>query len=214
MIGQLLTRMKMTWIGQRTPAASTADRRWKYTFRNIAMLTVGFYLVMMFAAPSVDIDEVEFDEDGTPVSHSYEELSEGDKVRYNIQQIISGIFGAFILYLLIQLRATLRHVYSIPEESCLFLYRLGVCGRTDSREGVCSGNGGCCTAGVPIGWEDICCAFWCQLCILGQMARHTVDYEEKRAVCCNDVGVDGWDEEEAFDGVEAGSVGEGSVLVV
>ena len=110
----------------------------------------------------------------------------------------------------------MRHVYSIPEESCLFWYKLlGLFG-TNPREGLCgsgSGESSVCTAGVPVGWEDICCALWCQLCSVSQMARHTVDYEEKSAVCCNSTGVFGWDDDEAYEDAEAG-VGEGSILVV
>jgi len=125
----------------------------------------------------------------------------------------------------------MRHVYSIPEESCLCLYKLGLFGN-DPREGVCgpsSGGCGCCpstgdgddgnsrwwcTSGVPVGWEDVCCAIWCQFCVLGQMARHTVDYGERKAACCSVSGVSDWDDDEAYEGVESGHVGEGSVLVV
>jgi hypothetical protein len=58
------------------------------------------------------------------------------------------------------------------------------------------------------------CVIWCQFCILGQMARHTLDYGERKAVCCNAVGVSDWEDDEAYKGVESGHVGEGSVLVV
>jgi hypothetical protein len=46
------------------------------------------------------------------------------------------------------------------------------------------------------------------------MARHTVDYGERRAACCSGSGVSDWDDDEAYEGVESGHVGEGSVLVV
>ncbi|KAL3808919.1 hypothetical protein ACHAXA_004687 [Cyclostephanos tholiformis] len=45
------------------------------------------------------------------------------------------------------------------------------------------------------------------------MARHTVDYEERDAACCNTSGVADWDDDEAYVGVEYGHVLEGSVLV-
>lgn len=37
----------------------------------------------------------------------------------------------------------------------------------------------------------------------GSMARHTADYGEKHGFCFNDVGVWDWDEDEAYEGVEA-----------
>jgi len=217
LMGQVMTRMKMTWLGQRMRTdASTitmndsrmdTDERWKNTFRNIVIVTVLFYGMTTFSAtPAINIDANPAD------THSaYEQLSDVDKAKYNINSWISTVFGVYIFYILIQLRATLRHVYSIPEENCLCCYQLG-CG-SNPRDGVCGGESKLCTAGVPIGWEDICCAIWCQVCIVSQMARHTVDYEEKSALCCNTVGVTDWDDDEAYEGVEAG-VGEGSVLVV
>lgn len=37
--------------------------------------------------------------------------------------------------------------------------------------------------------EDCCCSFWCTCCTIGQMARHTADYETYAAICCNDTGL-------------------------
>ena len=222
-MGQLMTRMKMTWLGFRTRSNAEGnlnmndsrievDGRYKVTFRNIAIVTVLFYVVTTFTATPTQVDPKDISSMPT-----YDDLSDVDKVKYTINSGTSALFGVFMFYLLIQLRATLRHVYSIPEESCLFWYQLGISGN-NPREGIC-GSGGrdnnnkCCTAGVPIGWEDVCCAMWCQCCIVAQMARHTVDYEERNAVCCNGTGVNYWDDDEAYEGIEAG-VGEGSVLVV
>ncbi|KAL7524117.1 hypothetical protein ACHAXR_001452, partial [Thalassiosira sp. AJA248-18] len=224
LIGQILTRMKMTWLGYQmhdgnngnnlNDSRIVTDERWKNTFRNIAIITVLFYGMLALTstpAPDPNLDGGDMGE----IQSTYDQLSDVDKVKFTINSWMSTIFGLYIFYILIQLRATLRQVYSIPEESCLCWYQLGVCG-SNSREGVCGSGGNdskICTAGVPVGWEDICCAIWCQLCIVGQMARHTVDYQEKRAVCCNNVGVEDWDDDEAYEGAEAG-VGEGSVLVV
>lgn len=195
-----MTRMKMTWLGQRTHDGDGSvnlydsrigtDERWRDTFRNIAIVTVLFFGYSLTTA-TVDMGVLD--------------------------TWITTLFAVYVLYILIQLRSTLRHVYSIPEESCLFWYQLGLCGN-NPREGVCGSGGNdngskLCAAGVPVGWEDICCALWCQLCVVAQMARHTADYEEKEAVCCNNVGVLDWDDDEAYEGVEAG-IGEGSVLVV
>ena len=37
--------------------------------------------------------------------------------------------------------------------------------------------------------EDLCCALACLPCTVGQMARHTANYEEYEAVCCSHTGL-------------------------
>lgn len=223
LIGQILTRMKMTWLGARTRSnvddsnylngsrIQAPGEPWKDTFRKLAIATVVFYGIILFTA---DPAQNTLDQEVI-----YNQMSDTAKAKHILNAWSASLFGFYIFYILIQLRATLRHVYSIPEESCLCWYNVfRVCG-SNSRDGVCGSSGGSssnklCTANVPVGWEDICCAMWCQLCIVGQMARHTVDYREKDAVYCNNVGVGDWNEDEAYDGVEQASVSEGSVLVV
>lgn len=39
------------------------------------------------------------------------------------------------------------------------------------------------------GCEDICCASFCGCCVIGQLARHTTDYEVYPGTCCSDTGV-------------------------
>mmetsp|Transcript_5288 Transcript_5288/g.10334 ORF Transcript_5288/g.10334 Transcript_5288/m.10334 type:complete len:344 (+) Transcript_5288:164-1195(+) len=205
LMGQILTRMKMTWLGFRT-RGNPDDRRWKSTFSIMVKLTIAYYVLDILTSPA-------------------DPETGDDDVNVTLNSVIGSAMFFYTTYVLIQLRATLRHVYSIPEESCLCLYEMGLCGN-NPREGICgSGSGGggdddgssstrLCTSGVAVGWEDVCCAFWCPLCVAGQMARHTVDYEERgrRAVCCNEVGVENWEEDDAYEGVVR--VGEGSVLVV
>jgi Cys-rich protein (TIGR01571 family) len=38
------------------------------------------------------------------------------------------------------------------------------------------------------GCEDCCCAFWCTCCVVGQLSRHTGEYETYPAVCCTETG--------------------------
>lgn len=37
--------------------------------------------------------------------------------------------------------------------------------------------------------EDACLAVFCTCCTIGQMGRHTADYETYRAYCCTDTGL-------------------------
>mmetsp|Transcript_18076 Transcript_18076/g.28353 ORF Transcript_18076/g.28353 Transcript_18076/m.28353 type:complete len:341 (-) Transcript_18076:578-1600(-) len=217
LVAQLLTRMKMTWLGQRTHVRTSTsanlsdsrtevDQRWKSTFRNILLVLVLciVLLTVVFPAPPM--------EDPTDPD-AYDNLSVEEQRNLTINKLLSALFAFYFFYLLVQLRATLRHVYSIPEQSCLCLY----CGSNPSDGIFCSGDGRnrLCSAGVPVGWEDVCCAMCCPLCITSQMARHTVDYDYRRATCCNSVGVSTYMDDEAYEGIENGGVvGDGSVLVV
>ena len=225
-IGQVLTRMKMTWLGQRTIAS---DESWRETFRNLAAAAVVYYILMTLTQTSPEV-EMLFDDDDDDDDDKFHfhiffaptpkdsrvivhPLTGIDLVKQRLHGLIQTGFGFYMIYLLVQLRAAMRHTYSIPEKSCLFLYGLGL--GSNERDGVCGGDNtfGICTAGVPVGWEDICCAIWCQLCVVGQMARHTSNYQSKRAVCCNPTGVSEWEDDEAYEGAST-EIGEGSVLVV
>jgi len=33
--------------------------------------------------------------------------------------------------------------------------------------------------------EDCCCAYWCSCCVIGQMARHTAQYDTQLDECCS-----------------------------
>jgi len=206
--GQVLTRMRMTWLGRRDGGEGDdggCGGGWRRTFRNMAFVTVAFYTISTLTASE--------DADLSDALHVNYQARDNDS--YTLNSVITSLFNWYLLYLLIQLRATIRHVHGIPEERCLCLYDPVACGGS-SREGVCGGghrDSRLCAAGVPVGWEDICTALWCQPCVLAQMARHTVDYKEKQASWCNDVGVQEWDHDKAYKKAEAGA-GEGAVLIV
>ena len=153
-MGQLLTRMKMTWCGQRThenndatagttPNNNASRLLWKSTFKNIVIISLLYYGMMMLTTTNATIDLDDYDEQSSQI----------EKLKYQINYWMSMAFGCYIFYILVQLRATMRHVYSIPEESCLFWYKLlGLFG-TNPREGLCgsgSGESSVCTAGVPV----------------------------------------------------------------
>ncbi len=177
------------------------DEGWRHSFRNLVLVWFLYYVLSSMTYVPVG------DPTTVPVVgeiNAYDQLSAADKVKYNLNSFVTALFGFYVFYILVRLRATVRHAYRIPEETCLCLYR-----GSDPRDGVCNSNSG--GVGAPVGWEDACCALWCGCCVAAQMARHTADYGAKRGVCCNDVGVEGWEDDEAYEGE---AVGEGSVLVV
>lgn len=226
LIGQLLTRMKMTWLGRRevvegsvNDSRASVDEGWRSTFRTLVILTVSFYVLMGVTTtpqtmdPGFSVVDDKEQQQQQPEYLTYDDLSDIDKIKYTLNGWISTAFSLYIIYILAKLRATMRRTYSIPEESCLCCYQLGICGN-NPREGMqCCGRSIGNDDDIPIGWEDVCCSIWCPMCITAQMARHTVDYRERRGACCNDVGVYGWDEDDAYVGLEGG-VGEGALLAV
>ena len=241
LMGQLLTRMKMTWIGRRTNASEggrmyhgesnnpndsriEVDDRWRCAMRDVMIITALFIVLATATSTAAnDDDDDENDDYSTKISPEYRRDVTSDTgiddVKYAINSFASAVYGSYLIYVTMQLRAVMRRAYSIPEERCLCMYEACPLGNHDPRDGICGTDDDddgarWCTSGVAVGWEDVCCSLCCQLCALAQMARHTVDYGERDAACCNSSGVADWDDDEAYVGVEYGHVGEGSVLVV
>ena len=43
--------------------------------------------------------------------------------------------------------------------------------------------------GACVGCEDVCLSLWCSCCAVGQMARHTADYEKYPGSWCSETGL-------------------------
>jgi Cys-rich protein (TIGR01571 family) len=78
------------------------------------------------------------------------------------------VYMIFVVYILTVTRSFVRNKYGIPTYCC------------DSRSPTTS------SGGVV---EDCCLSFWCACCTAGQLARHTMDYDTYRGVCCSSTGV-------------------------
>lgn len=76
-----------------------------------------------------------------------------------VRIIVEIIFWLFVLVVTIRTRAYIRNKYNIPEKHCCH------------------------------GCEDFCCSFWCTMCTICQMARHTADYQTYSAGCCTEDGL-------------------------
>jgi Cys-rich protein (TIGR01571 family) len=77
-----------------------------------------------------------------------------------VRNMLHLLFTVYFVFILTRTRAHVRRAYDIPEEGPLIW-----------------------------GCEDCCCAFWCTLCVITQMARHTADYSTYRADYCSDTGL-------------------------
>lgn len=75
------------------------------------------------------------------------------------------MYVIFVVYILTVTRFFVRNKYAIPTYFC----------NTPSS-----------SVGIV---EDCCLSFWCSCCTAGQVARHTMDYDTYRGVCCSSTGV-------------------------
>jgi len=107
LLAQLLTRMKMTWLGEQT---TTADQ-YMYTFRNVLLVGFADYVLnSIFACTPDHPDEV----DGEIV------MVPGDCVNWqaNLLDWVDFFFWAYTFTCLVRLRVAIRTKYNIPEENC------------------------------------------------------------------------------------------------
>ena len=105
---QLLTRMKMTFIGDET----TVYGEYSKTFRTVLMIFLCYSIILsIFGCPPDDIEE---DEDGMPVMVLAEDCASWQR---NLTSYVSTCFGVYVFIVMVRLRMAIRAKYSIPEES-------------------------------------------------------------------------------------------------
>ena len=85
---------------------------------------------------------------------------EANPLSYFLYQVVNAAFGLYTLIIMVKLRAAVRERYSLPDQT--------PCGDTI---------------------EDVFCACCCGCCTVSQLARHTADYHERRAVWCSNTGL-------------------------
>ena len=145
LMGQVLTRMNMSWLGERDSPEAVS------TFRKVVYVVVAYYVLSSIFAPA----QPQFDEDkGELIRPDVNPLS------YLIYQAVNACFGLYSLIVMVKLRAAVRERYTLPDQT--------PCGDM---------------------LEDICCVCCCGCCTISQLARHTADYEERRAVWCSSTGL-------------------------
>ena len=78
-----------------------------------------------------------------------------------IDDLLAYIYFGFTVICLRNMRSYVRNKYSIPEET------------------------NCC----PTGCEDTCCSIFCPCLVVGQLLRHTTDYNSYPGRCCSMTGL-------------------------
>lgn len=169
LIAQVMTRMKLDVLGRPT----TTQRAPVLTFRVILgiVLTevflsqvvrpIAFVMTHNYIASMMDPNVV--------VAVPKEGMEGLANFLDTFFLLIRIALALFTLYLVIVTRAYVRNKYGISNKYCN--------GNESSNR-----SGG-------VSFEDCCCSFWCCCCTTGQLARHTMDYDTYRGVCCSDTGV-------------------------
>mmetsp|Transcript_43821 Transcript_43821/g.106263 ORF Transcript_43821/g.106263 Transcript_43821/m.106263 type:complete len:276 (+) Transcript_43821:290-1117(+) len=179
LMGQVLTRLKMTWYGT-SSSSSTAYRRTFWT-------VLGIFITYCVASSSLscppeppsqgDIDELKsmIDDDSiiTQIQQDIDQMTLDYEAcpgwKPYVLSCIQCVMGLYTLVVMIRLRRAVRTAYRIPPRGC------------------CGGPSGDC--GDVCAVEDCCCVFWCTCCTVSQLARQTADYDHIRAVCCSTTGL-------------------------
>ena len=112
------------------------------------------------------------------------------------------VFLGFYIFLFVlgDIFAILRRMYTIDSDTWmgitlfqLTLIRIYVVLKTRrhirERSGIPETSCQCCEVCGSGGCEDCCCAKYCHLCVITQMARHTAEYETYKAQCCSETGL-------------------------
>jgi len=108
LMGQVLTRMKLTWYGHRSTPPS---EEYKKTFGTVVTIWICYILLcsVFYCPPTVHHDDVD-DKDTDQDCPMWKQL---------VVDIITPVFGLYTLIVMIRLRMAIRTKYNIPEDCCI-----------------------------------------------------------------------------------------------
>mmetsp|Transcript_14256 Transcript_14256/g.19992 ORF Transcript_14256/g.19992 Transcript_14256/m.19992 type:complete len:212 (-) Transcript_14256:644-1279(-) len=108
LMGQVLTRMKMNWLGD----AALEETEWRSTFRKTLYVAIGYFVLRTaFYVPPATVQFV---------NGHYEEVFPDVPIwKIIIHKVLILTFAIYVLTVLTKLRRAVRAKYSIPEERCL-----------------------------------------------------------------------------------------------
>lgn len=112
LLAQLLTRMKMTWIGRPT----SASEEYKKTFCNvIAVASINYAINVIFSCVPEYPDLDTLDSNGDFIMVQNEDCAPW---QVNLTNFSTSLFSVYTFILFVRLRRTIRAKYSIPEKNC------------------------------------------------------------------------------------------------
>lgn len=101
LLGQIMTRLKLDWLGDPSPTEG-----WQCTFRTMLYITIGYFILNVIFSPGEEYkDTDDFSYKETPESGTY--------------QLITSLFGAFVIFVTFKVRKYIRTRDHIPEERCI-----------------------------------------------------------------------------------------------
>jgi Cys-rich protein (TIGR01571 family) len=162
LMGQILTRMKLSWLGDSSPASD--DDSWRTTFRRVVTVVILYYVLISYLSPPPTevVEEADDDNDNDKNKAAFLglkeiPLSEEDYPHWKRTwlDILNFLFYMYTIIVLVKLRLAVRDRYRIPGSTC----------------------------------EDCCCVVWCGCCTVAQLARQTAQYDTERAACCSSTGL-------------------------
>jgi Cys-rich protein (TIGR01571 family) len=173
-LGQVLTRMKLSWIGFPLEKTSTTVTSGQTSAYKILFVLAVVRLVVDNILGELSRNRKEEDKAAADAAAAFYRIRYGtstsDGYSYGtstttvtniyevVDTILSFIFFLYAFVVVMRLRAYVRHKYRIREELCT-------------------------------GCEDCCCAYWCAPCVVCQTARHTADYKKYSADLCSETGL-------------------------
>jgi len=106
MLGQIMTRMKLNWLGQ----PSTQQSEWERTFRTLVYILIAIIVFNLLFGPPPPVTN----------SDGYVTIIETrPSVVVSLFNIANVVFGMFCLWLTCRVRGNVRSKYNIPESKCL-----------------------------------------------------------------------------------------------
>lgn len=106
LMGQLLTRMKMTWNG------ISATSEYKQTFRIVLVIAICKYLIDSFYSC---VEELPEEVDGDIIMVPNEDCPSW---QVTLTSSTDFLFGLYVLIVMIRLRMAIRQKYNITEQNC------------------------------------------------------------------------------------------------
>lgn len=160
-LAQVMQRLNLNWLAKPTTGVPPK------TFYTVFYLTAAFFVCQHTLAlamravlpPGNSTNNNGYNPYDTNTSNPEGDIPASFYVLYFLQRAIYWAFIVYVLIITIKTRHYIRKKYAIRAQNC--------------DESI----------------EDCCCSFWCQGCVVCQMARHTADYDTYSARCCSSTGL-------------------------
>jgi len=116
LMGQLLTRMKITWLGDRSTPPS---EEYKKTFCTVVTIWICYIVICSFFYCPRTVQTTTIDNKLGDIFGNMIADDDCPLWKQNVVNIITIVFGLYTLIVMIRLRMAIRTKYNIPEDCCI-----------------------------------------------------------------------------------------------